>query len=99
MPPMFTTAPGILGPAVVATGLAAMRWLAQGAGNVYTDLGRRFYVADPDLGWRAVEERTLFLGLDVVAGLAGLVVGLAVVLVFLNRRERRGKPRLGVLRG
>ena len=36
----------------VAVGAGAARWALQGSGNVYTAVHKRFYVPDPDLGWR-----------------------------------------------
>lgn len=68
---------------------AAIRWWAQDAGNVYTDLGRRFYLPDPDLGWRLGPATSLFLGLDAVGALFGLAVAIAVSTALLRRHERR----------
>ena len=56
---------------------AALRWWQQGSGNIYTALDKRLYGPDPDLGWRALGDRPLWLGLDVVAVLGA--VALAVV--------------------
>jgi polyisoprenoid-binding protein YceI len=82
---------------LVALGLAAvagLRWWAQGAGNVYTDLGHRFYVPDPDLGWRLGSATSLFLGLDAIGVLVGLAVAIGVATAWLLRHERRrGAPR------
>lgn len=75
---------------VFATILATFRWSTQQAtGNLYTETDHRYYVPDPDLGWRYVEEGHVWLGLDAI----GLVAVLAVVVLFLLRRLlRNGDP-------
>ncbi|HEX5062446.1 MAG TPA: YceI family protein [Kofleriaceae bacterium] len=63
-----------------------MRWYVQGSGNVYTALAKRFYVPDPDLGWRISTQHPIWLGLDVCAAIAGLMLVLAVVGWWIRRR-------------
>lgn len=82
----------LAGPAA-ALALGAGRWAAQGSGNVYTQGAKRFYVKDPDLGWRVVDGGPLWLGLEVLGALAGVVVGVAAAIWLLRRFERkRGAP-------
>jgi len=38
--------------AIVALAASIARWSMQGSKNVYTALAKRFYIADPDLGYR-----------------------------------------------
>lgn len=59
-----------------ATALAAIRWATQGSQNLYSTMAHRYYVPDPDLGWRLVEDGPVWLGLDVVAGLSLATVAL-----------------------
>lgn len=79
---------------VVALGGALLRWWQQGSRNVYTAIDKRFYVPDPDLGWKATTNDVLWLGLEVIAVMAAAVVGVAVAAVWIRRRERlRGYQR------
>jgi polyisoprenoid-binding protein YceI len=64
------------------------RWLAQGSGNVYTATSRRYYVPDPDLGWRLVSEGPLWLGLEMLALIAALGAAVAFAAWLIRRRER-----------
>ena len=83
----------IVVPPVVALAAGAARWLVQGSGNVYTATEKRFYVPDPDLGWRVAPGGPLWLGLEVLAILAAVVVGVAALLWIVRRFERkREKP-------
>ena len=70
-----------------------VRWWMQGSGNLYTALDKRLYVRDPDLGWRISDEHPIWLGLEVCAIIAAVVVGIAIG-GFLIRRFRATKPRL-----
>jgi hypothetical protein len=80
-------------PAGVAVIVAGVRWLVQGSGNVYTTLSKRFYVPDPDLGWRVSDADPIWLGLEVIGGLVGVTVAVAAAAWAIRRRERkRGKP-------
>ena len=76
-------------PAACSALLAVARWLAQGSGNVYTDLGKRFYVPDPALGWRLAPPGPVWLGLDSIGALAGATVAIAVASLVLGRRGRQ----------
>lgn len=69
----------------------AARWLVQGSGNLYTALAKRFYVPDPDFGWREASARPVWLGLEVLALLAGVVAALLVAALWMQRRQRAGK--------
>jgi polyisoprenoid-binding protein YceI len=66
-----------------------VRWLVQGSGNLYTATSRRYYVPDPDLGWRVVSEGPLWLGLEILAAIAALGVAVALAALLIGRRERR----------
>jgi hypothetical protein len=83
----------IVAPPVVALGAGVTRWLIQGSGNVYTATTKRFYVPDPDLGWRVSKMTPLWLGLEVLAIIAAIAAGIAVALWLVRRWERkRGAP-------
>lgn len=72
--------------ALVASGA---RWLAQGSGNVFTATSRRYYVPDPDLGWRVVSDGPLWLGLEVLVIIAAVSLVVVLAAWFIRRRERR----------
>jgi len=76
-------------PTGLALALAAVRWLVQGSGNVYTTLGKRFYVPDPDLGWRVSGDHPIWLGLEVIGVIAGIAAALAVAAWVIRRIERK----------
>jgi polyisoprenoid-binding protein YceI len=76
-----------LGAAAAIAG-AAVRWWLQGSGNVYTDLGRGFYVPDPDLGWRLLDDGPMWLGLDSLLALGLAAVVVAVTGWWIARRAR-----------
>lgn len=83
----------IVAPPAVALAAGAARWLVQGSGNLYTATEKRFYVPDPDLGWRVASGGPVWLGLEVLAILAAVVVGVAALLWIVRRFERkRGEP-------
>src|SRR5262245_42960552 len=77
--------------------LAALaRWLLQARGNLYTDLAARYYIPDPDIEWRVVENGPVSLGLDAVAALGAYALALGLALFLVRRWERRrgvGLPR------
>jgi polyisoprenoid-binding protein YceI len=72
--------------AAVALIAAAARWYVQGSHNIYTALVKRFYVPDPDLGWRVSTQHPIWLGLDALAVLLAITVAL-VGLGFVRRRR------------
>jgi polyisoprenoid-binding protein YceI len=81
---------------LAAGGLAASlsRWYVQGSHNLYTALLKRFYVPDPDLGWRVSAQHPIWLGLDACAVIAALLLGMAGVAFVIHRRQHaRGKLR------
>lgn len=83
----------IVAPPIAAVAASVARWLIQGSGNVYTATTKRFYVPDPDLEWRVATGGPLWLGLEVIAVMAGVVVGIAAALWLVRRWERkRGEP-------
>ncbi len=88
------TSPGLPAALSFAALLASLaRWYVQGSGNLYTALEKRFYVPDPDLGWRVDGAHPVWIGLDVCALVALVTVGLALAGYVIRRREaRRGVP-------
>ena len=76
----------------VAAALSAVRWWLQDSGNLYSQLEKRLYVADPDLGWRLAPGGPPWLGLDAVAALLGLGAAIALAALLLRRRERARGP-------
>ncbi|MEZ4366232.1 MAG: YceI family protein [Kofleriaceae bacterium] len=85
-PYLLTLVPGL------ALAGAGARWALQGSGNLYTAIDKRFYVADPDLGYRVAGETPLWLGLDAVAVLLAITLGVLGAAWFIRRRERRRAP-------
>jgi polyisoprenoid-binding protein YceI len=87
-------------PPVLALAASVARWLLQGSNNLYTTSDKRFYLPDPDLGWRIAAESPMWLGLDSVAALAGYTAALGVVAWFVRQRETQGQSfragRLGL---
>lgn len=64
-----------------------VRWQAQGSYNIYTALAKRFYVPDPDLGWRISAQHPVWLGLDACALLAAITLALAGLAWAIRRSE------------
>jgi polyisoprenoid-binding protein YceI len=77
---------------------ALVRWQMQGSRNIYTALDKRFYIPDPDLGWRVSPERPIWLGLEVCAVIAAIAVGLVFAGWVIRRREAARGRRATVLR-
>jgi polyisoprenoid-binding protein YceI len=77
-------APVLVGVAALVGAIA--RWYVQGSANVYTAVAKRFYVPDPDLGWRIGTQHPIWLGLDICAVLLALVVALMLAAVVIRRR-------------
>lgn len=84
--------------ALVALAAAGARWLLQGSGNVYTATTKRFYVPDPDLGWRVADGGPVWIGLEAIAAIAAVAVGVAFAGWLLGRWERKRGGRLIPLR-
>lgn len=89
---------------VLAIAAGVARWLMQGSNNLYTAPSKRFYLPDPDLGWRIAPATPVWLGLDALAALAGFAATLGVVAWFVRQREqpqgatwRQGRTGLWVL--
>jgi polyisoprenoid-binding protein YceI len=79
-------------PAVAALSAAVARWLVQGSGNVYTATTKRFYVPDPDLGWRVAAGGPFWIGLELIAVIGAVVAGVAIAGLLVRWWEkRRGK--------
>lgn len=89
-------APAVLPLAALIASL--VRWWLQGSGNLYTAIEKRFYVPDPDLGWRISSDSPIWLGLEVCAVIAGVTVGLVVAGWVIRRREARTQRRAPILR-
>ncbi|MDX2090221.1 MAG: YceI family protein [Kofleriaceae bacterium] len=77
---------------------ALVRWALQGSWNVYTALEKRFYVPDPDLGWRIAPEHPIWLGLDACAIIAAIAFGLAIGGYVLTKLEERRERPVRILR-
>ncbi len=84
-------------PALAALVAAGGRWVMQGSGNVYTATHKRFYVPDQDLGWRVASAGPVWIGLELIAALAAVVIGVAIAAYVVTRWERR-RGRSGGLR-
>lgn len=83
---------------VLALAAAVARWKMQGSGNLYTALHKRFYIPDPDLGWQVSPQHPVWLGLEVCAVIAGIIVALIVAGWIIRRREARRGERSSLLR-
>ena len=71
----------------------------QGSGNLYTALAKRFYVPDPDFGWREAEAHPVWLGLESLAVIAAVVAATVVAGLWIRRRVKaqRGTTLLRAL--
>jgi polyisoprenoid-binding protein YceI len=83
---------------IAALFAALVRWQMQGSRNLHTALDKRFYVPDPDLGWRVSTAHPIWLGLEVCALIAAIVAGIVVVGWIVRRREAKRGQRATVLR-
>jgi hypothetical protein len=83
---------------LVALIAGVIRWLAQGTGNVYTAMKQRFFVPDPVFDWRESSQHPLWLGLEALAVIAGVVLALGVAALWIRRRERKAAGSGRVLR-
>lgn len=77
---------------------ALVRWWSQGSKNLYTALSKRFYIPDPDLGWRISDHHPIWLGLEICAVIAAIAVGLFVAGWIIRRREAKRGARSTLLR-
>lgn len=75
-----------------------IRWQLQGSHNLYTAFEKRFYVPDPDLGWRVSTQHPIWVGLDTCAVIAALAVAVAILGLWIRRRERARAIRATGLR-
>ncbi len=74
------------------------RWFVQDSGNLYTVLEKRFYIPDPDLGWRVSDAQPVWLGIDACAVVAAFTIGLTIGSYVVRRRESRRRIRSSLLR-
>jgi polyisoprenoid-binding protein YceI len=95
--PMRSVYAPVLLPLVALAG-ALVRWGLQGSGNVYTALDKRFYVPDPDLGWKIATEHPIWLGLEVCAIIAAVAFGLAIGGYVITKLEEHRERRMPALR-
>jgi hypothetical protein len=84
--------------ALIAVIASAARWAMQGSRNFYTALEKKFYVPDPDVGWAISDQHPLWLGLEIIAVLTAITVGLAAGGWIIRRRERKTETRATILR-
>ncbi|HEU4731358.1 MAG TPA: YceI family protein [Kofleriaceae bacterium] len=77
---------------------ALVRWQVQGSRNVWTAIDKRFYIPDPDLGWRISARHPIWLGLEISAVIAAIAVGLLAGGWVIRRREARRGQRATALR-
>lgn len=70
---------------------ALARWWTQGSGNLYTAFAKRFYVPDPDFGWREASAHPVWLGLEAIGVVAGVLAATAVAAVWIIRRQRSAR--------
>src|SRR5689334_725373 len=70
----------------------------QGSRNVYTAIDKRFYIPDPDLGWRVSPQHPIWVGLEICAVIAAIAVALAIGAWIIRRREARRGQRATILR-
>jgi hypothetical protein len=81
---------------LVGVGLWSWRLFAQGEFLIWTDPARGFYLDDPDLGLVPTADRWLWLGLDGLAVIVGLLAatGLGLALSRGDRTSHGGLRRL-----
>ena len=83
----------------VAALLASLsRWFVQDSGNLYTALEKRFYIPDPNLGWRVSAAHPVWIGVDACAVVAALAIGLTIGGYVVRLRESRRSIRSSFLR-
>ena len=65
---------------------------------MYTALHKRFYIPDPDLGWRISPQHPVWLGLEICAVISAIAVGLVIAGWIIRRREVKQGHRATRLR-
>jgi polyisoprenoid-binding protein YceI len=80
---------------IVALIAAVVRWQMQGSHNLYTAIEKRFYLPDPDLGWRVSPRHPIWVGLEVCAAIAALAAALVLAGWLIRRREARREAGRG----
>jgi len=86
-------------PMVVALAASIARWALQGSKNLYTAPAKRFFVADPDLGYRVSPQHPFWIGLDLCAVMVAIAVGLTIAGWVIRRREAEQGRIANALRG
>lgn len=76
---------------LVALIASVARWLVQGTGNVYTSFHQRFFVPDPTFDWKVSSQAPLWLGLEVIAVVAGFLAAVLVAALWIRSRQKKGK--------
>lgn len=71
---------------LLAAVLILGRWLQQGTSNLWTKIGFQPYVPDPNLRWRKTTEEFVWLGLDSLGLVLGVLLGVMVVVWLLRRK-------------
>lgn len=72
----------------IAITASVVRWLIQDSHNLYTAVSKRFYVPDPDLGWRISTQHPVWLGLEVIGVMAAIDLAILVAGLIARRRPR-----------
>ena len=83
---------------VVALIASLVRWKLQGSGNLYTATAKQFWVEHPDFGWTVSDQHPIWLGLEVIAVIAAIAVGLVIWAFVIRWRERKTGRRAKVMR-
>lgn len=98
MSPNKPALPWVFAAPAIAIAAALARWVMQGSGNLYTSIDQRFYLPDPDLGWRLAPETYYWIGLEQIAIAVGFAAALAVAAWLVCRRERSRARPMGAAR-
>jgi YceI-like domain len=71
---------------------SVIRWAVQGTGNVYTGYPQRFFVYDKSLSsWVESSQRPLWLGLEIIAVVAGFAAAVLIAALWIRRRLQQSK--------
>jgi polyisoprenoid-binding protein YceI len=76
---------------LVALIASVARWLAQGTGNVYSSMHQRFFVPDPTFDWKVSSQAPIWLGLEVIAVVAGFLGAVLVAALWIRSRLKKSK--------